>query len=186
MSEYAGFELLERFQRNWGQISKDGTRNIALIKNMMAILSAVQKKYLRMNNQFSRFSKHLEMLPFMIESVDNITINLGRLEGDFNDIEEILILLESVCDEEEEVDKILKKNDEVHALRITRQKELEDLKASLANEHSCLLEEIEKNRRERKKKSEEAIRNGIWKLEDTHTKAIENDDEIEDALQDEI
>ncbi|KAJ8042104.1 Dysbindin-A [Holothuria leucospilota] len=144
----AGADLLNRFQENWTQIHEDleeSAQNAAIADSKIQEITFAQDRQML---EWKNIRRQLQDIPQLLEDIQHITANIGKLAADFEEVETSLLELEDVIEEQDH-----RRNEDV------QHQELEIYKKQKLYEENLLkvrLQEEFNERLQKKQKEEDA------------------------------
>lgn len=144
----AGADLLNRFQENWTQIHEDleeSAQKATIADSKIQEITFAQDRQML---EWKNIRRQLQDIPQLLEDIQHITANIGKLAADFEEVETSLLELEDVIEEQDH-----RRNEDV------QHQELEIYKKQKLYEENLLkvrLQEEFNERLQKKQKEEDA------------------------------
>jgi len=132
----AGADLLNKYQGNWADISRNAADNAKRAEVVDGSIARLQHALECQNAAVSRLLVSVSTLPDIAAALNITVAKLGSLQSSLSDVEQCLILLEDICDQQDLHQRFLHHEQLLQQHTARKREDLEHTKIGLATNHA--------------------------------------------------
>ncbi|KAF0309686.1 Dysbindin [Amphibalanus amphitrite] len=143
----AGARLLSLYQDQWSRMHTNSERAVTAVDKLNTHVVAVRRRCQTEHAGMVELHRRLTALPEMAAKVHGMLATVASLQAEFAEAETQLAELEHQAAMERLEDRKMRERAKLEAYRRARQRQLDELKISVAQEHLDRVSELERRRR---------------------------------------